>query len=326
MPPIRRSWPSGLKATAPHLLRVGQRPPEKAAAAARVPETNFAPGLVPAPGREDFAVPAPGHGTDVAPARHGFADRLARGRVPAPGRAVVAPGQQGLAVGAEGDGGRHVRMRHDDPQRAEFAPPRGQVGPDPLFEIRRPRPGRQVQTIRQPEHPVLEMRLCRTYSGPCPLPGRPTGARTCSGRPVFPLVSSRSRRRRPSRRRPVATAGTPTREIGPRTPAGRPRPGRRRPPGPGCAAATARPAPPATPAAPDGPVLHVAEQVLGQGGGRRVAVARLLGHRLEDDRLQVAGDMRVDLAQAQGILVRHALDRGAARSASSNAGRSVSIS
>ena len=53
--------------------------------------------------------------------------------------------------------------------------------------------------------------------------------------------------------------------------------------------------------------LEVAPQVLGHVLGRLVAMHRLLGDRLQDDRLQVPRDRRVDLARRHGRLVGHHL-------------------
>ncbi len=59
----------------------------------------------------------------------------------------------------------------------------------------------------------------------------------------------------------------------------------------------------------NGPVLQKSLQVVGQLTGRLVAVARIRGHRLEHDRLQIAGDGRVQLARPRWLAetLAHAL-------------------
>ena len=48
--------------------------------------------------------------------RHGEAERPARRRVPQPRRLVLAPGEHGLAVGAERHGRDHALMRQGSPR------------------------------------------------------------------------------------------------------------------------------------------------------------------------------------------------------------------
>ena len=76
----------------------------------------------------------------------------------------------------------------------------------------------------------------------------------------------------------------------------------------------------------DRPVVEEPAQVFGQRPGRRVAVGGVLGHRLQDDRLQVAGDLAVNRSRRRRVVVQDAIASGAARSPSSNAGRRVSSS
>ena len=53
----------------------------------------------------------------------------------------------------------------------------------------------------------------------------------------------------------------------------------------------------------DGPTLEEPPQVVGQLLGRRVAVLRLLGHRLVDDGLEVGGNRGVELAQRRRLVL-----------------------
>ena len=73
-------------------------------------------------------------------------------------------------------------------------------------------------------------------------------------------------------------------------------------------------------------VLQEPPQVVGQLLRRGVAALGLLGHRLQDDRLQVAGDRRVDASRWRRAR-RTAICRSSSwRSWPSKAGRSVSSS
>ena len=50
----------------------------------------------------------------------------------------------------------------------------------------------------------------------------------------------------------------------------------------------------------DRPIGQEAAQVLGQGAGRGITLGRVPGHRLQADRLQVAGDVAVELLRRDG--------------------------
>ena len=124
------------------------------------------------------------------------------------------------------------------------------------------------------------------------LPRRLRSARSSACRRSPASRAERLRSRGPAPRRPRRSADAPWRPpAAPRSPSRRAgcrgrhqaRHGRLVPPRP-----PGDPLPRRRPPGPDRPVLQEPPQVVGQLLRRRVAARRVLGHRLEDDRLQVA--------------------------------------
>ncbi len=69
---------------------------------------------------------------------------------------------------------------------------------------------------------------------------------------------------------------------------------------------------PGRPPRPNGPVCQKPAQVLGQLPRGRIPIPGLFGDGLEDDRLQVAGNQRVELAWSRRLFMGDPLDEPAA--------------
>ena len=90
---------------------------------------------------------------------HGLAERPAGGGVPQPRRLVMAPGEDRLAVGAEGDRTPPCAVGEDLLQLDVVAPPGRQVGQGDVLAGLVSRLGRHPQRLDGPEHPDADLPL-----------------------------------------------------------------------------------------------------------------------------------------------------------------------